>query len=364
MNRIPIYDLKADYHSHKTEIDRAVLACMERGRFIGGEQVTQFEQELAQYLGVPYVISCGNGTDALQLALMALDLPKGSKIIVPAFTYIATIEVICLLGFEPIYADVDPFTFNITLEEIQKVFTSDVKAIIVVHLFGQVVDEIEAINQFCTDQHLFLIEDNAQALGAEKKNTRNTICTTSFFPTKNLGAYGDGGAVYTHVVAKAEKIRRIANHGQTQKYIHDEIGINSRLDALQASILRIKLSKTDEAIFQKQKTSLIYDECFKNIAELQIPVKKRVHTFHQYTLKVEAKHRDKLKQQLHEKNIESVVYYPLPAYRQKAYLQNINLAKTELLCKTVLSIPIHPYLSDSEIHYICDAIRSYFKPQQ
>ncbi|MBX7227950.1 MAG: aminotransferase class I/II-fold pyridoxal phosphate-dependent enzyme, partial [Chitinophagales bacterium] len=271
VHRIPIYDLEADYTYFEDEIDAVVKLCLQKGRFIGGDAVKKFESSLSAYLGAKQIISCGNGTDALQLALMSLNLPKGSKILVPAFTYIATIEVIKLLGFEPVYADVDERTFNISLSTIEDVYTEDVKAIVVVHLFGQLIADIDEIAKFCDQKQIALIEDNAQSLGAEKKLNRNSICTTSFFPTKNLGCYGDGGAVYTNDEVKADMIRMMANHGQSKKYYHDIIGINSRLDALQAGILNVKLPGIDQLIQKKKNISYIYDECFKNIPFLTIP---------------------------------------------------------------------------------------------
>ncbi len=361
VHRIPIYDLKADYNYFKNEIDAEIGVCLQSGRFIGGQPVKDFESSFSDYLGVKNVISCGNGTDALQLAIMSLNLPRGSKIIVPAFTYIAPIEVIKLLGFEPVYADVDERTFNINLSTIADVYTEEVKAIVVVHLFGQLISDIDEIAKFCDQKQITLIEDNAQSLGAEKKLNRNSICTTSFFPTKNLGCYGDGGAVYTNDEAKANTIRMMANHGQSKKYYHDIIGINSRLDALQVGLLNVKLPGIDQLIQKKKNISYIYDECFKNIPFLTIPIQESIHTFHQYTLIVDARYRDELQNYLSDHHIESTVYYPLPAYKQKAYLKDIFLPVCEKLCQTVLSIPIHPYLSESEISYICETIVEFYK---
>lgn len=361
VHRIPIYDLQADYAYFEDKIDAAIKLCLQKGRFIGGQPVTDFESSLSSYLGVKNVISCGNGTDALQLALMSLNLRRGSKIIVPAFTYIAPVEVIHLLGYEPVYADVNRNTCNINLEEIKKVFSRDIKAIIAVHLFGQMIDDIDDIASFCIDNDIALIEDNAQSLGAEKVFERTSVCTTSFFPTKNVGCYGDGGAVYTNDAEKAKQIRMMANHGQTKKYFHEIIGINSRLDTLQATILNTKLPSTDALVARKQNISLIYDECFKNIKEMQIPARVGKHTFHQYTVQVEEKLRDKLQHFLQQNDIESTVYYPLPAYKQNAYKQTIYLPNTERLCNSVLSLPVHPFLSETSISYICECVLTFFK---
>ncbi|HNF47832.1 MAG TPA: DegT/DnrJ/EryC1/StrS family aminotransferase [Chitinophagales bacterium] len=361
MKKIRQADLSTDYLQVAQDVNTKLTELLTSGTFIGGQEVSAFERALSEYLGVKRVISCGNGTDALQLALMSLNLPRGSKIIVPAFTYIAPIEVIKLLGFEPVYADVDVRTFNICLSTIADVYTEEVKAIVVVHLFGQLISDIDEIAKFCDQKQITLIEDNAQSLGAEKKLNRNSICTTSFFPTKNLGCYGDGGAIYTNDEAKANTIRMMANHGQSKKYYHDIIGINSRLDALQAGILNVKLPGIDQLIQKKKNISYIYDECFKNIPFLTIPIQESIHTFHQYTLIVDARYRDELQNYLADHHIESTVYYPLPAYKQKAYLKDVFLPVCENLCQTVLSIPIHLYLSESEISYICETIVEFYK---
>ena len=258
-------DLQKQYFLLKTEIDQAIQDCLASADFIGGKTIQLFENNLASYLNIKNVIACANGTDALQIALMALDLPKGSKIIVPAFTYIAPVEVIKLLDYEIIYADVDADTFNITLEEIEKVYTSDVKAIIVVHLFGQSCN-MKKIQEFAEKNNLFLIEDNAQSLSVEKNTMRNSIITTSFFPSKNLGAYGDGGAIMTNDDVLAKKIRTISNHGQSKKYEHEMVGVNSRLDTIQAAALNVKLKYLDEFILKRQQAASFYDEHLKDIS--------------------------------------------------------------------------------------------------
>lgn len=354
-------DLKQQYVELKVEIDKAILECLNSCHFIGGATVKQFEDNLSKYLSINNVIGCANGTDALQLALMALNLPKGSKIIVPAFTYIAPVEVITFMGMVPVYADVNPDTFNITVEEVEKVFTEDVKGIIAVHLFGQPCNT-DDIYEFALKKNIFLIEDNAQSIGAEKKIERNSIITTSFFPSKNLGAYGDGGAVMTNDNEFADSIRKIANHGQSERYYHEEVGINSRLDAMQAAVLNVKLKYLDQFISSRVKAANFYDEQLKSIPEIQTPVRENTHTFHQYTMKVKLELRDGLKKFLLGKGIESSMYYPIPCYKQKAYLkEDVQLQNTELLCASVLSLPVYPEITEEQLLYICDCIKEFFK---
>lgn len=359
--QIPFFDIRRQYHAIKQEIDEAVLVCLENGQFIGGDEVKKFEHNLAEYLQINHVIACGNGTDALQLALMSLGLPIGSKIIIPAFTYIAPIEVAKFLGYEIIFADVDKQTFNINLEHIKKVYTDDVRAVAVVHLFGQICSDIDEINQFCLDKNIFLIEDNAQSISAEKIINRNSLMTTSFFPTKNLGAFGDGGAVLTNDEILSKKIRQIASHGQTKKYEHTIIGINSRLDTLQAAILNIKLQYLDRNIEKRKEIANLYNKAFASIPQIETPKDFGRHTFHQYTLKVDEEHRDNLKEYLKQNGIETNIYYPIPAHLQSAYLQSISLPNTEMLCKTVLSLPIFPELKPNEQLYIIKNILDYFQ---
>ena len=359
---IPMVNLQQQYLHLKSEINQAIQECLDTTNFIGGKAVQTFENNLAAYLNVSNVIGCANGTDALQIALMALDLPKGSKIIVPAFTYISPVEVIQLLGYEIVYADVDIDTFNITLQEIEKVYSADVKAIIVVHLFGQSCN-MKEIQDFTQKNNLFLIEDNAQSLGVEKNITRNSIITTSFFPSKNLGAYGDGGAVITNDDTLAKKMRTIANHGQSIKYYHDAIGINSRLDVVQAAVLNIKLQSLDRFISKRQEVAAFYDNHLKDIPQIQIPKRADFseHTFHQYTIKIDSKLRDKLQEFLTIKEIATAIYYPIPCYKQKAYLnETLNLPNTEILCEAVLSLPICPEILETQLLYICDSIKEFF----
>jgi dTDP-4-amino-4,6-dideoxygalactose transaminase len=363
MHPIPIIDLSAQYRQLKDEINNAVQSCLESTQFIGGSLVQQFETELASYINIKNVIGCANGTDAIQIALMALNLPKGSQIIVPAFTYIAPVEVIKLLGFEIIYADVDPNTFNITLKEIKRVFTNKVKAVIAVHLFGQICD-IQKIYEFTEQNKVHLIEDNAQSLGAEKIIKRDNIITTSFFPTKNLGAYGDAGAILTNDNELAKKMRRIASHGQHERYYHNEIGINSRLDALQATILQVKLKYLDNFIEARQKAADFYDQHLAEIKEIKTPKRTNAsHSFHQYTIKVTPMYRNALQFFLKEKKITTTVYYPLPCYQQGAYHQEVYLSNAEMLCQSVLSLPIYPEITTEQLLYICDSIKEFFDQQ-
>lgn len=357
---VPFFDLQLQYHTLKNEIDTAIAGVLQSGKFVGGEVVEKFESELAQYVGMQHAISCGNGTDALMLSLLATTIPKGSSIIIPTFNYIAASEVATLLGYNIIFADVCSKTFNINIEQIKKVYTKDVKAIIVTHLFGQVVEDIETIYEFCVQHNIVLIEDVAQSIGAEKNIGRDSIITTSFFPTKNLACYGDGGAVLTNNAALAMKIKKLANHGQSKKYYHELVGINSRLDAIQATILSIKIKYLDNYINRKRCISSIYDECFKNIKEIEIPMQKNNHSFHQYTIKVANNKRDDLQQCLKNKNIDTAVYYPLCTHQQLAYKQNVSLKNAEALCSEVLSLPIFPELLEEQAMYVGRVVLDYF----
>lgn len=363
MHTIPMVDLQQQYALLKKEIDAALEQCLQQSVFIGGPVVAEFEQNLKEYTGMKNVISCGNGTDALQIALMALNLPKGSKIIVPAFTYIAPVEVIALLGLKPVFADVDLATFNMGMEQVRQVYTEDVRAIIAVHLFGQPADMTE-IAVFAKEHRLFLIEDNAQSLGGEKNVQRDSVVTTSFFPTKNLGAYGDGGAILTNNDVLAVQMRRIASHGQSQKYMHETIGINSRLDALQAAVLNVKLKYLEQYIQQRHNAAAFYQHHLKDISSVQLPavLENNRHTFHQYTIRVAPEQRSALQLFLKEKNISTTIYYPLPVYRQKAYFNDkIHLPNTEYLCASALSLPIYPEISEAQLLYICTAIKDFFQ---
>lgn len=352
-------DLKNQYLHIKQEMDDAIQQCLLDADYINGKAVKTFENNLSEYTGIKNVIACGNGTDALQLTLMALDLPKGSKIIVPAFSYIAPVEVAAFLEHKLVFADVGT-DFNISLENIKSVFTNDVKAIIIVHLFGQPCKETDAIYNFCIENNVALIEDNAQSLGAEKNNIRNSITTTSFYPTKNLGAFGDGGAVLCNDDLLAAKIRKIASHGQSKKYIHDVVGINSRLDTIQAAILDVKLKHIVTYNLQRQKNAAFYHSKLNSLEAIELPELTSHNIFHQFTIKVKNGKREELANFLNERNIATIINYPLAAYQQKAYLQDIKLPVTELLCASALSIPVYPEISETQLLYICDSIKEFF----
>jgi UDP-2-acetamido-2-deoxy-ribo-hexuluronate aminotransferase len=372
---IQMVDLKGQYNKIKTEVDQAVISCISSSAFINGPAVKEFQTNLERYLGVKHVIPCANGTDSLQIAMMALDLKPGDEVICPAFTYAATAEVIGLLGLTPVMVDVDPQTFNITAKDIEKAITPKTKAIVPVHLYGQSCD-MEPIMQLAKKHNLFVIEDNAQAIGAEytfsdgtkaKTGTIGHIGSTSFFPSKNLGCYGDGGALMTNDDVLAKKMRMIANHGQEKKYHHKVLGCNSRLDTIQAAILNIKLSYLDEYGASRNKMASYYDEAFHSITDLEVPVRQHnsTHVFHQYTLKVNNCKRNELQKYLSEKGMPSMIYYPLPLYKQEAFQQfvstDFSLATTEQLCDEVLSLPIHTEMNVEDMNSICTCIQSFFK---
>ncbi len=371
---IQMVDLKNQYLKIKKEVDQSILDVIQSTRFIKGPPVSKFEEKLSNYLGCTYSIGCGNGTDALQIALMAVGLEPGDEVIVPTFTYVATAEVIALLRLKPVMADVDPDTFNLTIEEVKKRMTKKTKAIVPVHLYGQSVD-MEPIIEFAKQNDLFVIEDNAQGIGAaytfsdgsaKKTGTIGDIGTTSFFPSKNLGCYGDGGALSTNNATLAEKIRIIANHGQKKKYYHSVIGVNSRLDTVQAAILNVKIKHLDNYIKARQKAASHYDKVFANIEEISTPFRspKSSHVFHQYTLKVPPKSRDDLKTFLNESGIPSMIYYPLPLYKQEAfYDSNIDpdsFPTTNRLCESVLSLPIHTEMNEEILNYISGHVKQFF----
>ena len=372
---IQMVDLKNQYLNIKTEIDLAIQEVLDSARFIKGPKVQAFEHHLASYLGVEEVISCANGTDALQIAMMALDLQGGDEVIVPAFTYVATAEVIALLGLKPVMIDVDENDFNITAALIEKAITPKTKAIVPVHLFGQCSD-MEGIMELANRHNLYVIEDNAQAIGAtytykngkqQKAGTIGHIGTTSFFPSKNLGCYGDGGAIFTNDKSLAKKIRMIANHGQLKKYHHSVVGVNSRLDAIQAAILDVKLKYLDQYCSARQAVANKYDSAFANIANVQIPFRRAnsTHVFHQYTLLTKNIDRNALQAYLKENGIPSMVYYPIPLYSQDAFSpfteKSIHLPITERLCQSVLSLPIHTEMTPDQQEYIIAKVNDFFK---
>ena len=370
---IQMVDLKSQYLRIKDEVDSAVYDVINSTQFINGSHVKEFQSELASYMGVKHVITCGNGTDALQISMMALGLQPGDEVITPSFTYIATTEVIALLGLKPVFVDCDRDNFNISLKEIEKAITSKTKAIVPVHLFGQSCN-MKAIKEIADNHNLFIIEDNAQAIGCtyygfsenKKTGTIGDIGCTSFFPSKNLGCYGDGGAIMTNNDELGKKIRMIANHGQSKKYYHDVIGCNSRLDNIQAAVLRIKLRELDNYILNRINAADYYDQHFIKFHQLQIPKRNSgcQHVFHQYTLKLDdSVNRTQLIDYLASKNIPAMVYYPVPAHQQKMF-SNIpfiyhDMKNTDWLSKRVISLPMHTELSYNQQDYIIENISNF-----
>lgn len=367
-------DLHNQYAQIKPEIDAAIQDVLDSTAFIQGPQVATFAKELAEYTGANHVIPCANGTDALQIAMMALDYKPGDEIILPVHTYVATAEVIALLGLKPVFVEVDSQTFNIDPEQIASKITSKTKAIVPVHLYGQCAN-MEAILQLAKEHNIHVIEDAAQSLSAEfifsdgtckKSGTMATIGTTSFFPSKNLGCYGDGGAIFTNDSALAEKITMMANHGQKVKYHHESIGVNSRLDTLQAAILSVKLKHLNTYTKKRNDVAGYYDKNLSDLKHFQLPYRAlySTHAFHQYTIKVEGIDRDELKLYLDKCGIPSMIYYPIPLHLQKAYRQpgveRGAFPITEKLSKTVLSLPIHTEMNEEQLNYICTIIRNYF----
>lgn len=364
-------DLAGQYKKIKPEVDAAISEVVESAYFVGGPQVKQFQTSLENYLGVKHVIPCGNGTDALQVALMALGLEPGDEVITTSFTFIATAEVIALLKLTPVLVDVDPDTFNIDPEAIEKAITSKTKAIIPVHLFGQCAD-MHTIKQIALKHDLFVIEDNAQAIGADytcsksgnikKAGVLGHIGCTSFFPSKNLGAYGDGGAIFTNDDELAAQMRVVVNHGMAVRYYHDFVGVNSRLDTIQAAILDIKLKHLDEYAAARQKAAAFYNNAFANHPKIKTPVTASftTHVFHQYTLVLKDVGREGLMKHLADKGIASAVYYPVPLHMQKAYLdpryKEGDFPVTEALAKSVISLPIHTELTEEIQKEITDAV--------
>ncbi len=363
-------DLKGQYDKIKPEVDNAIQNVIDTSSFIKGSQVHEFQKELERFLSVKHVIACGNGTDALQIALMSLNLKPGDEIITSDFTFIATAEVIALLGLKPVLIDVDPNTFNLDVNKVEKAITDKTKAIIPVHLFGQCAD-MNSLIKLAEKYNLYIIEDAAQALGADykvnqtstkKAGTIGNIGCTSFFPSKNLGCFGDGGAIFTNDDDLYEKISAIANHGMRKKYYHELIGVNSRLDNIQAAILRVKLKHLQQYNFARQKAADFYDNAFINNPKFQIPFRSRYssHIFHQYTLMTKNIDRDKLQEHFKSKGIPSMVYYPVPIHKQEAFKDFIfshdDFLVTENLCKKVISLPMHTELSEKQLNYIVDNV--------
>lgn len=373
--KIQMVDLKGQYQKIKPEVDKAINEVIENTAFINGPSVKEFQSDLEKYLNVKHVIPCANGTDALQIAMMALDLKPGDEVITADFTYVATAEVIGLLGLRPVLVDVYPDTFDINVEAIEKNITSKTKAIVPVHLFGQCAD-MERIMALAKKHNLYVIEDVAQAIGADytfsdghkaKAGTIGTIGCTSFFPSKNLGCYGDGGAIYTNDDALAAKLRMIASHGQSVQYVHDVLGVNSRLDSLQAAVLKIKLKHLDEYAAARNKAAAYYDKAFANHPKIKTPkrVKNSTHVFHQYTLQLNGVDRTALREFLSSKGIPAMIYYPIPLHMQKAYkderYKEGDFPVTEKLCASVLSLPMHTELDEETLKYICDSVLEFCK---
>ena len=371
---IQMVDLKGQYTKIKDQVDTAIQEVIDTTAFINGPHVKKFADDLSRYLDAEQVITCANGTDALQIALMALDLKPGDEVIVPCFTYVATAEVIALLKLKPVMVEVDPQTFNITAEIFEKAITPKTRAIVPVHLFGQCAD-MEPIMKVARKHNIFVIEDTAQAIGADytfsdgsvkKAGTIGDIGCTSFFPSKNLGCYGDGGALYTNDADLGSIIKKIANHGQAKKYHHELVGVNSRLDTIQAAVLGIKLQHLDEYAEARRSAASVYDKGFEDLSWLQTPVRQSnsTHVFHQYTLKVSREvNRESLKSYLAEKEIPSMVYYPVALHMQQAF-QTSEFGKgdfpiSEELCEVVLSLPIHTEMTNEELDYIVSTVRAF-----
>jgi len=371
---IQMVDLNRQYLRIKDDVDSSIQAVINEARFVKGKIVRDFEENLEKYLGVSNVISCGNGTDALQIAFMALDLNQGDEVIVPSFTYVATAEVLKLLGLQPVLVDVDLLSYNININQIESAITSKTKAIVPVHLFGQCAN-MEPILEIAKKYNLYVVEDTAQALGAVYKFSDGSVVragcigdigTTSFFPSKNLGAFGDGGAMFTNNQELADKIRMIANHGQKTQYYHDIVGVNSRLDTIQAAILDIKLKYLDE--YEKRRFDLaqFYTRSFSDINQILTPqlFDYSSHVFHQYTIQVDAGIRNELKAFLAQKGIPTMIYYPLPLHKQKAFadcvFSRVSLEVSDSLCGSVLSLPMHTEMHIEEQDYIVSSVGEFF----
>ena len=380
MRPVQMVDTKTQYQKIKSEVDSAVIQVMESSAFINGKAVHDFAANLSAYLAIKHVIPCANGTDALQIAMMALDLQPGDEVITPSFTYIATTEVIALLRLTPVFVEVDPKTFCMDPAELEKAITPKTKAIVPVHLYGQAAT-MEEIMKIANRHNLYVIEDNAQAIGCDytfsdgrklKTGTIGHIGATSFYPSKNLGAFGDGGAIFTHDDGLAEKLKMIANHGQSRRYYHDVVGCNSRLDTVQAAILDIKLKHLDEYNTARRKAAGFYDKAFANHPKIRIPFRAAYsnHVFHQYTLLIEdgansAQLRFGLNEFLAGHKIPSMIYYPVPGHQQKMFEQfNVilwHMPVTDWLTERVISLPIHTEMDEEQLQFITSKVLDYFK---
>lgn len=375
MKKIQMVDLISQYEKIQAQVDSSVLNVIRSAAFINGPEVKSFQAELEAYNGSKHVIPCANGTDALQIAMMALDLKPGDEVIVPTFTYVATAEVIALLRLTPVLVDVDPLTFNIDVARVEKAITPKTKAVVPVHLFGQCAD-MDPLMELCKKHNLYVIEDAAQGIGSDyisKDGTRRKagsmghIGCTSFFPSKNLGCYGDGGAIFTNDDTLAAKMRMVANHGQSRLYYFDEIGVNSRLDSIQAAILRCKLPHLDSYNASRRALADTYDAAFASQSALVTPTRApyTTHVFHQYTLQVVSGSRDALKDHLNAAGVPAMIYYPVPLHQQKAYLdpryKDGDFPVSEKLCATVISLPMQTELDAEQIAHITSSVLSFFK---
>jgi len=378
MKKIQMVDLQTQYQKIKNEVDRSVISIMENATFINGPIVNTFQKNLEEFLNVKHVIPCANGTDALQIAMMSLGLKPGDEVITSNFTFAATVEVIALLNLKPVLIDVDLGTFNIDCEKLEKAIGPNTKAIVPVHLFGQPAD-MERIMQIAKEHNLYVIEDNAQAIGAEyqfksgikqKAGTIGDIGTTSFFPSKNLGCFGDGGALFTNDDDLAFKIRGIVNHGMYKRYHHDVVGVNSRLDSVQAAVLNAKLPHLNSYNKSRQDSARKYSEALKNCNEIMTPILSNgcieicgscdCHVFHQYTIRILSNRRDDLANYLSDQKIPFGIYYPIPLHKQKAYksksYSDDDFVNTNTLCDQVISLPMHSELTDEQIDFITDKV--------
>lgn len=370
---IQMVDLKRQYTKIKPQVDAAIQEVLESAAFINGGAVQKFAEELQQYLDIKHVIPCANGTDALQIAMMALDLQPGDEVITPSFTFIATAEVIALLQLKPVFVDVDPQTYCLDVAAVEKAITPKTKAIVPVHLYGHVAD-MEPLMAVAAKHNLYVIEDNAQAIGGnytladgsvKKAGTIGHIGCTSFFPSKNLGCYGDGGALFTNDDALAAKIRMVANHGQSARYYHDVVGVNSRLDSVQAAVLRIKLPLLDEYINARRAVADAYDAAFADMPQITTPHRaaNSYHVFHQYTIQLHGADRNKLQQYLADHQVPAMIYYPVPAHRQKMFEHfggaAFDLPVTDDLTTKVISLPIHTEMDKDQLDHIIHSVKSF-----
>ena len=386
MKKLQMVDLQTQYEFIREQVDSSVLEIFKKGTFINGPSVKEFQSQLEDYLNVKHVIPCANGTDALQIALMSLDLKPGDEIITSNFTFAATVEVIALLKLKPVLVDIEEDTFNINCDEIIKAITTKTKAIIPVHLFGQVAN-MDKVMEIAKSNNLFVIEDNAQAIGAvynsnKKSGTIGHLGTTSFFPSKNLGCFGDGGAIFTENDDLAHTIRGIVNHGMYKRYHHDVVGVNSRLDSVQAAVLKAKLPLLDQYNERRKKASVLYTSNFRDNKNLITPIVKgnsESHVFHQYTLRVLNGKRDELSKFLNDHKIPHGIYYPIPLHKQKAYLNRehenwfkklLNNTKdyndedfkvSIMMSKQVISLPMHSELDEEQINFISQKVNQFFK---